>query len=615
MYDQTAKYMDHYEQALYNHILASVAEDNPGNTYHVPLNPGAQKRFSNADMSGFTCCNGTALESNTKLQDTIYFKSVDNRTLYVNLYIPSTVNWSERKVSVQQTTDFPYADTTRLVVKDGGTFDIGLQALSGAGYPGVPSLDSVGNVIPYIAGEEEKIEQELCKLLGDVEDDGIRPAPITVSRRPARVTAWVTSTSTDLHDLRSVKFSPEGEGLWRRAHSMKRNGNLYPTHGLGPVANCMDINRGDRFASLVSMSGPSRGLQLYAREHFSDGSPQRREQYVLGDVNVSLIRTATGRTICVSHDTNLPRPYSRVHVVQGTRGLFQGYPDRVYIEGRSKPHEWDAAETYLAQFDHPLWQQMEAKSRGAGHGGMDFLEDYRLIKCLREGVPTDMNVYDAAALSVVTPLSVGRKASLQAIDQAARHEAPIGILTQMEATVDEPKPEQLFGIEINPYAYELAQATIWIGYIQWLHENGYGIPSEPILRPLHNILNMDAILAYDWPGNVRELENALEHAVTMSRGAEIVAGELPERISSPRRPIVQEPPHANPTLDAIEQAYILWVLQQEGGNKTRAAEILGAARVEFLDYHDSGMAGEPFERMARRPPPDFSAFRTEGTSG
>jgi hypothetical protein len=202
-----------------------------------------------------------------------------------------------------------------------------------------------------------------------------------------------------------VKFSAEGEGLWRRAHSMQRNGNLYPTHGLGPVANCLDLNRGDRFASLLSMSSPSRGLQLYAREHYPDGSPQRQEQYVLGDVNVSLIRTATGRTICVSHDTNLPRPYSRVHVVQGTRGLFQGYPDRVYIEGRSKPDEWDPAEAYLAEFDHPLWKQMEEKSRGAGHGGMDYLEDYRLIKCLREGVPTDMNVYDAVALSVVTPLS------------------------------------------------------------------------------------------------------------------------------------------------------------------------------------------------------------------
>jgi DUF1680 family protein len=124
MYDQTAKYMDHYERALYNHILASVAEDNPGNTYHVPLNPGAQKRFGNAGMTGFTCCNGTALESNTKLQDTIYFRSADNRTLYVNLFVPSTLTWPERKVIVQQMTDFPYADTTRLVVKGSGQFAV-----------------------------------------------------------------------------------------------------------------------------------------------------------------------------------------------------------------------------------------------------------------------------------------------------------------------------------------------------------------------------------------------------------------------------------------------------------------------------------------------------------
>jgi len=124
MYDQTAKYMDHYERALYNHILASVAEDNPGNTYHVPLNPGAQKRFGNAGMDGFTCCNGTALESHTKLQDTIYFRSADNRTLYVNLFIPSTLTWGERKVAIEQQTDFPYADTTRLIVKGAGQFDI-----------------------------------------------------------------------------------------------------------------------------------------------------------------------------------------------------------------------------------------------------------------------------------------------------------------------------------------------------------------------------------------------------------------------------------------------------------------------------------------------------------
>jgi len=208
-----------------------------------------------------------------------------------------------------------------------------------------------------------------------------------------------------LHDLREVKFENAHEGLWRRAHSVSRNGNLYPTHGLGPVANCMDINRGDQFDYLVSMSSNSRGLQQYAEAHFPPDALERRERYTLGDVNVSLIHTVNGRTIFLSHDTNLPRPYSRINLVQGTKGLFQGYPDRVYIEGRNAQHQWETADAYYADYEHPLWQDIGGRSRGAGHGGMDFLEDYRLIKCLREGLPTDMNVYDAAALSAVSELS------------------------------------------------------------------------------------------------------------------------------------------------------------------------------------------------------------------
>jgi len=208
-----------------------------------------------------------------------------------------------------------------------------------------------------------------------------------------------------LHDLRSIKFASEGEGLWRREHAKVRNGNLYPTHGLGPIANCMDNNRGDRFETLVSMSGPSRGLQEYAREHFPEGAPERSETFVLGDVNVSLIKTANGRTIYVAHNTNLPRPYSRIHLVQGTRGLFHGYPNRVHIEGRSPEDRWEEASEYLEEFEHPLWKEMAGVGEGRGHGSMDYLEDYRLIKCLREGLPTDMNVYDAASISAVCALS------------------------------------------------------------------------------------------------------------------------------------------------------------------------------------------------------------------
>jgi hypothetical protein len=154
------------------------------------------------------------------------------------------------------------------------------------------------------------------------------------------------------------------------------------------------------------MSSPSQGLQDWAAGHFPPEAPERREKYVLGDVNTSLIKTARGRTVMVQHCTNLPRPYSRIHVVQGTKGMFQGYPNRLYIEGRGKPHQWVDAATVRAEFDHPLWAAIEARAAGAGHGGMDYIEDYRLIQCLREGRPTDMDVYDAAALSAVVDLSM-----------------------------------------------------------------------------------------------------------------------------------------------------------------------------------------------------------------
>lgn len=203
-----------------------------------------------------------------------------------------------------------------------------------------------------------------------------------------------------LHDLRGVKFSPGGEGLWRRDHSRTRNGNLYPTHGLGPVAQCMNINRGDRFDYLVSMSSPSRGLQLWQREHLTPDDPRYNEKYVLGDVNAALIKTAKGRTIYLVHDTNLPRPYSRIHIVEGTRGIFEKWPERVHIEGRSPAHEWETLDQY-ADCEHPLWESEAVKKASGGHGGMDFLEDYRLIKCLRAGRPTDMDVYDAAAWSAI----------------------------------------------------------------------------------------------------------------------------------------------------------------------------------------------------------------------
>jgi predicted dehydrogenase len=209
-----------------------------------------------------------------------------------------------------------------------------------------------------------------------------------------------------LHDLREVKFSKEGEGLWRRAWSQKLNGNLYPTHGLGPVAQCLNINRGDAFDFLVSLSSPTRGLHEYAVGTFGADSPQAREKYVLGDVNTSLIRTKLGKTIILIHDTNLPRPYTRINLVQGTKGLAHKWPDRIYVEGRAtERHEWDDFEKFAAEFEHPLWKAIASKGEGRGHGGMDYIEDYRLIQSLRRGEPLDQDVYDAAAWSSVVGAS------------------------------------------------------------------------------------------------------------------------------------------------------------------------------------------------------------------
>ncbi len=208
-----------------------------------------------------------------------------------------------------------------------------------------------------------------------------------------------------IHDLRAVKFSQANEGLWRWQHSVKRNGNLYPTHGLGPVAQCLDINRGDQFDFVVSMSSVARGLDLYAAKHLDSEDPRSRVRYALGDMNSSLIRTRRGRTILLQHDTTSPRPYSRIDLVQGTRGVVTGYPDRIYLEGRSPEHQWEELAIYQDEFQHPLWSAKGEAAAGARHGGMDYLEDYRLVESLRRGEAMDMDVYDAAAWSVLTELT------------------------------------------------------------------------------------------------------------------------------------------------------------------------------------------------------------------
>lgn len=208
-----------------------------------------------------------------------------------------------------------------------------------------------------------------------------------------------------LHDLREELFSNKGEGLWRRDFHTRFNGNIYPTHGLGPVANYMRINRGDRFDYMVSMSSPQRGLDEYRKAHCSDTDPRWQERYVLGDLNVSLIKTAKGLNITVKHDTSNPHPYDRINVVGGTKGVFADYPPRIYFDGQEGGEEWGSLDKYK-QYQHPLWvKEGEIAKKMGGHGGMDFIMLYRLVECMREGLCPDMDVYDAAAWSAPGPLS------------------------------------------------------------------------------------------------------------------------------------------------------------------------------------------------------------------
>lgn len=223
------------------------------------------------------------------------------------------------------------------------------------------------------------------------------------------------------HDLREVKFNdgtqPYGHGVefgekgfsearWRTNHSVHRNGDLYPTHGIGPIAHYVNINRGNRFVNLCSFSSKARGLHNYIVKTAGKSHPNAKVKFKLGDVVTTSINCANGETILLQHDTNLPRPYSLGFRVQGTNGLWMDVANGIYIEGQSgKPHQWDEAKQWLDKYDHPLWKGWSKETAGAGHGGMDFFVLHSFIESIKLKAATPMDVYDAAAWSAITPLS------------------------------------------------------------------------------------------------------------------------------------------------------------------------------------------------------------------
>ncbi|HEV8283001.1 MAG TPA: Gfo/Idh/MocA family oxidoreductase [Chitinophagaceae bacterium] len=223
------------------------------------------------------------------------------------------------------------------------------------------------------------------------------------------------------HDLREVKFNdgihPYGHGVefgekgfseakWRTNHSIYRNGDLYPTHGVGPIAQYININRGNRFLSLCSFSSKSRGLHNHIVKQGGENHPNTKLKFKLGDVITTSIGCANGETILLQHDTSLPRPYSLGFRVQGTEGIWMDVNKMIYIQDKSaKQDQWEEAKPWLDKYDHPLWVKWSRDTEGAGHGGMDFFVIHSFIESIKRKLPTPMDVYDAAAWSAITPLS------------------------------------------------------------------------------------------------------------------------------------------------------------------------------------------------------------------
>ncbi|MGB3799628.1 MAG: Gfo/Idh/MocA family oxidoreductase [Lewinella sp.] len=222
------------------------------------------------------------------------------------------------------------------------------------------------------------------------------------------------------HDLRAVKFNDGeaayGNGVefgekafhearWRTRHSQFRNGDLYPTHGLGPVATMIDINRGNRFVGLTSMATKSRGLHKYVVDQGGPDHPNASVEFKLGDVVTSMLSTVNGQVVLLHHDTNLPRPYSLGFRVQGTEGLWMDVNNSLHLEGKSPTHQWEDAAAYLEQYDHPYWKQDGELAAGAGHGGMDYFLIRDFVRVARAGTRPPLDVYDGATWLAVTPLS------------------------------------------------------------------------------------------------------------------------------------------------------------------------------------------------------------------
>ncbi len=213
------------------------------------------------------------------------------------------------------------------------------------------------------------------------------------------------------HDLRKeVAFGKENRH-YRLDNYLKRNGENYPTHELGPIAQLLDINRGNRMLTLTSMSSNARGLASYIKEQKPQNGELEGVPFAQGDIVTTLIKCAGGQTIRLTLDTTLPRFYSRGFTVRGTKGMFFEDNQSFFFDDTHQAYDftWQEQyrnmEQYQKEHEHPMWKEFLESGVHGGHGGMDWLEFADFCRCLKGGLPMPIDVYDMAAWRVITVLS------------------------------------------------------------------------------------------------------------------------------------------------------------------------------------------------------------------
>ncbi len=209
------------------------------------------------------------------------------------------------------------------------------------------------------------------------------------------------------HDVRYATIGDQGELLWRAYERyLHHTGNRYPTHAIGPVSQWIDINRGNKFEYLVSMSSRSLGLNHYVAKNYGADHPNAKRQYKAGDVNCTLIQTANGITVTLYYDSLSPRPADFIYRIQGTKGIYSGTLNKIYLEDISPvPNKWEDIEKYVQEYDHPLWKKHGDIAVKTGHGGSDYLCMRDFVEAVRHQTAVPIDVYDAATWSIITKLT------------------------------------------------------------------------------------------------------------------------------------------------------------------------------------------------------------------